>query len=535
MLRITVSEEHSSWRIKLEGKLAGNLVQEARQAWESVPETARSVEVDLTGVTCIDDEGRSLLEVMNQRGARFVARGVATTALLSEICARRRTPGIVRSLAVLAALWTFAGLAPVRAQDAPPAPLRLTLKDAVALALRQNPQVAIANLSLAQSQEQSKVSRSALLPQASLAASEQVTRGNVEALLGTKMPNFPGHIGPFWAIQAGPAVSVPLLDLAAWRRWQAARESERTSEASRMTARELNAQLVVSQYLGGLRAAAEVHAAQSRLDLAKALHQLAADLQESGAGTGIDTLRANVEYQNERQKYSEASTRLKIALFGLARLLNLDPRQTIELADEQSFFETPAYESGDSLARAFAERPEMKEIQSRLRATELQVRAAQDERLPRITAAGGWSLQGLTPATMIPAYQFGAKVEIPLITSGRIQAETAVASVEMKKLAETERDVRNRIALEVKTAVAELESARIETEAAGLGVRLAREGVTQAQDRFKAGVANNIEVITAQDALARANDNQIGALYRYNQSRADLARATGQMERLYSK
>jgi len=48
-------------------------------------------------------------------------------------------------------------------------------------------------------------------------------------------------------------------------------------------------------------------------------------------------------------------------------------------------------------------------------------------------------------------------------------------------------------------------------------------------------VANNIEVITAQDALARANDNQIAALYRYNQARADVAHAAGQMETLYGK
>jgi outer membrane protein TolC len=59
--------------------------------------------------------------------------------------------------------------------------------------------------------------------------------------------------------------------------------------------------------------------------------------------------------------------------------------------------------------------------------------------------------------------------------------------------------------------------------------------VTQARDRFQAGVANNIEVISAQDALARANDNQIGALYGYNQSRADLAHAIGQTEGLYTK
>jgi outer membrane protein TolC len=66
-------------------------------------------------------------------------------------------------------------------------------------------------------------------------------------------------------------------------------------------------------------------------------------------------------------------------------------------------------------------------------------------------------------------------------------------------------------------------------------VDLAQQEVTQARDRFQAGVANNIEVITAQDELSRANDNQIGALYRYNQARADLAHATGQMESLYAK
>jgi outer membrane protein TolC len=66
-------------------------------------------------------------------------------------------------------------------------------------------------------------------------------------------------------------------------------------------------------------------------------------------------------------------------------------------------------------------------------------------------------------------------------------------------------------------------------------VDLARQEVDQARDRFQAGVTSNIEVISAQDALARANDNQIAALYRYNQARADLAHSAGQMEALYAR
>jgi outer membrane protein len=87
----------------------------------------------------------------------------------------------------------------------------------------------------------------------------------------------------------------------------------------------------------------------------------------------------------------------------------------------------------------------------------------------------------------------------------------------------------------VKTALAQIEAARVEVEAANIGVTEVREEVTQAGDRFRAGVSNNIEVITAQDELARANDNQIAALYNYNQARADLARATGRMEAVYSR
>ena len=95
--------------------------------------------------------------------------------------------------------------------------------------------------------------------------------------------------------------------------------------------------------------------------------------------------------------------------------------------------------------------------------------------------------------------------------------------------------MRNQIALEVKTALINLDSARNEVRVANLGVQLSKEEVDQARDRFNAGVANNIEVIQAQDSLSRANDNQITALYRFNQARADYARAIGQMEKVYAK
>jgi outer membrane protein len=124
---------------------------------------------------------------------------------------------------------------------------------------------------------------------------------------------------------------------------------------------------------------------------------------------------------------------------------------------------------------------------------------------------------------------------MPLFTSGKIRAEIVRTDLGIQKLQQQQADLRNQIALEVKTALINLDSARNEVTVANLGVQLSKEEVDQARDRFKAGVANNIEVIQAQDSLARANDNQIAALFRFNQARADLARSVGQMEKIYAK
>jgi outer membrane protein TolC len=418
------------------------------------------------------------------------------------------------------------------AQDA--APLKLTLHDAVVLAMRQSPQVILANLNVAQSTQDSRVARSGLLPQVGAGIGQSVQRLNIDALFGSPFPGIAQHIGPFWVAQGGIRFSAP-LDLTLWRRYRAAQTGITAAQAQEMTAREESVLLVVSQYLGCQRAAANVQAAQARQSLAQALYDQAADLQQHGVGTGIDTLRANVQLQNEKQRVLVSLTELETGLFGLGRLLSVDPKQKIELADQVQFFETPDVSGDQTLEHAYGTRPELRQIAARTAQTELNLKAASEERLPKVTVSGNWSEQGLTPASAIPVYQYQASLEVPLFTGGRIAAERTKQEIALRELKQQERAARDSIALEVKTAIAQLAAARNEVTVANLGVDLARQEVDQARDRFKAGVANNIEVVNAQNELARANDNQIAALYGYNQARADLAHAAGQMEALYAR
>lgn len=544
MLRITTSDIAGKITLKLEGKLSGPWVEEFERCWNTSTDIYKKKElvVDLSGVTFVDPAGKKLLCSISHEGAQLVGSGLMPKSLIDEICTEKPTAESgkesqrIRQHAahlLTLLLLSFFAAATTRAQDS--AALRLTLHDAVATALKENPQVQIAALSFAESQEDKSIARSALLPQAGVEVFDRAVRFNIDAQFGSKFPGIPEHAGPFQFFQGGLGVTMPLLDLTLWRRWQAAHQGVSASQAQETTVREQIVLLVVSQYLGGMRANAAVKAAHSRVDLAQALFDQASDLQKHGVGTGIDTLRANVELQNEKQRLLEAETQQKVALFGLARLLNMDPHRGIELTDAPSFFETPEMDASQSIEQAYETRPEMKALVARAHMAELARRGASESRLPTVNFFGTAGQQGLSAPTAIPAYVYQVTVDVPLFTGGKIRAEIATANLEIKKVDREREDLRSQIALEVQTSQAQLDAARHEVDVANLGVKLAQEEVTQARDRFQAGVANNIEVVSAQDALARANDNQIDALYRYNQARADLSHAIGQIEGLYSK
>jgi hypothetical protein len=85
MLRITIQEEGTLWRLHLSGRLAGAWVAETENTWRSAPISGGAVEIDIREVTGIDQAGCCLLRAMNEAGARFIAKGVATEALVEEI------------------------------------------------------------------------------------------------------------------------------------------------------------------------------------------------------------------------------------------------------------------------------------------------------------------------------------------------------------------------------------------------------------------------------------------------------------------
>jgi outer membrane protein len=405
------------------------------------------------------------------------------------------------------------------------APLQLTLKQAVQLGLKQNPQRVISQIQAAESQRNMQISRSALLPQAAIKGSAALSQYNLQSVeAGPRV-----GAGPYQVFEVGPAFSQTVLSLPQIRGYQIGQEGIRGARADEQTERETVVSAVVNQYLLVLRAIANRDAVRARVSLAQRLFDQANELQSTGIGLNIDTVRANVELQNEKQNLIDAETQTRTTKYTLAELLDLPREQEVD------FYDLPSLQRDDLVAQALAQRPEVRSLNSQRRVAKLTTDAHREQRLPQLGFDGFWYSQGRHLNDGIPAYTYELSLDFPLFTGGRIRAEEARAKLEEDRIEQNRKALEARIVREVKTAFDELTAARAAVDVANLGFKLAQDEVAQAQRRFAAGVTTNVEVITAQDALARASDSQIDALFRFNLARADLARATGEIESMYAK
>ncbi len=412
-----------------------------------------------------------------------------------------------------------------------PRTLPLTLKQALERALDQNPQVHRAVLALAQGQEDTRAAQAALLPTVDAFGFIQRNKVNLDTFLGAPSRGGPLVVGPYGWGEVGLEGRTTLFDMSIWNRWRAARQLETAIQAQSRTVREGITALTVGQYLRALRGSESVKAAQSRIELAQALEKLAEDQQTHGVGTKLDTLRAQVQLQNERQRLIQAQTQLKTSLFGLAKILDLEPDIAIELKDQLAAPDLPQFTFQQAYANGLGGRPELAALEAQRKAAESMRSAALSARLPSVTLSGKFSSAGLYPSEpWVPIYQVTLGIRVPLFTGGLVNARIAKAKAELAKIQEDRREMESMVSLEVQTAQAELDAARSEVEVATQTTDLASEVLLQARHRFEAGVSNNIEVINAQDELAKASDSQINALYRLCQAQADLAKAMGQME-----
>ncbi len=430
--------------------------------------------------------------------------------------------------------------APVPATAQQPAPQRLSLADAVRMAARQSALVETAGLRTAAANARVSQTRSAFLPNLSAGATEMQTTLN-SATFGFNFPTQPGQppfldplgqiIGPVATFDVRAHASQTLFDPAAMGRLRASRAGAAAVGVGESAAAEQAAAQAAAAYVMALRADAQLSARLADSSLAVDLLNIAQDQLAAGVGVALDVTRAESQLAGVKAQLIAARNDEARSRLNLARALNLPLETPFTLTDSLTALDdVPGAGAEDvdaAVALAMRQRPDVRALQAQMRAAQAQITAIHDERLPTVNAFGNGGYIGLRLSHLLATYTWGVELSVPVFDGDRRGARVTEQDAAMREIQVREHDLQQQVAADVRGAVLDLSSARQAVGAARERVRLAGQEVSQARDRFRAGVAGNADVITASLTLNSARTQLIDAETAFQSARVALARAEG--------
>ena len=406
--------------------------------------------------------------------------------------------------------------------------LPLSIKQAIDRALRNNLGLLLGGDNLLTARGETWKELSSLLPNVSAAATQSATQVDLAAFgFRFRSPGIPAVIGPVGVFDGRAYLSMPVFDWHLIQRERGAKANESAAQYNFKNARELVVLATGNAYLLTIAAAARVDAAQAQVETAQALYTKARDQQTAGVVPAIDVLRAQVEAQTRQQQLIVVRNDYAKQKLTLARTIGLPPGQEFNITDKAPYEPLTAMSVEQALDRAYHSRPDYQAALERLRSAERFRQAATAQHLPSLNIAGNYGAAGVNADESHGVFQVGATVAIPIFAGGRTHADVLEAESVLKQARQQLENLRGQIDYEVRADLLDLNAAAEQVEVARRNLDLANQTLEQARDRFTAGVADNLEVVQAQEAVASANESHIAALYAHNLAKISLARAIG--------
>jgi outer membrane protein TolC len=214
----------------------------------------------------------------------------------------------------------------------------------------------------------------------------------------------------------------------------------------------------------------------------------------------------------------------------MARVIGLPPGQRFILTEKAPYEALTPLPLEAYLQHAYQERADYQGALAQVRSAELARMAAQAGRYPTVDLDANYGDIGVTPGNSNGTWQVIGGVNIPIFAGNRVHADVLEADAQLKQARSQLGDLRGRIDYEVRAALLDLNAAAEQVEVARSSVDLAEQTLAQSRDRFAAGVADNLEVVQAQEAVAAAHDSYIQSLYAHNLAKVELAYAIGDAE-----
>ena len=413
--------------------------------------------------------------------------------------------------------------------------LDLSLQDAFQRALKYN----LGEIESSQNTRAAHAMRlrglNALLPNltARLTGTVQQLDLAAEGLGGLRIPGvrLPAVVGPFGVEDARGYLSQEIFNWSDIKNYKSAEESEKASQYTYKSDRNLVVFTTGNAYLLVIADAATVESVRAQVKTAQTLVENDVDLNKHGLVASIDLLRAKVELQTQQQRLIAAENQVQIDKLTLARVVGLPSGQEFRLTDSVPYASLDGITQEQALQQAMATRPDYLSAKSQVRAAELARQAVAAENYPSLTSNTNYGDIG-TPnfSNSHGTLGFALTLNVPIFQGSRVRADKLQADSALQQRKAELADLEGQIDDQVRTAFFNLKSSSELVSVAESNIDLANQTLAQAQDRFRAGVADNLEVVQAQESVATANQSYISSLFSFNLAKISLAQAIGVAE-----
>ena len=429
---------------------------------------------------------------------------------------------------------------------ASPETLQLSLDDAIQRGIQANLAITEARIQQQQSDAQRLQSLNEVLPYLKAEAStgahqfNLATFGFSTTLLSQFAPQFPGvNIANFKPIvkvdvtTADAALDWTMLDLAAITRYRSAKESVKASFYNTQSSRGLVVLNVGNQYLQTLADRSQIESAEALLRADETLLKQAQAEHEAGTAARLDELRARVQYQTQQQKVIAAQNTFEKDKVLLKREIGVPVEQAIQLTDAAPYADLEQMSIEDARHLAYQSRQDYQGMQRQVRSADLSRSAARYERLPTLTASGNYGVTGVTHGLYHGTFVAMGELKLPIFKEAQFRGDADVAEAQKSDTMNRMADLQQQIDQQLRDSMLDLTSSQALVRVSQQNVELATRALSDANDRFAAGVDDNLPVVQAQATLSQAQSQLIADTLSYNQAKLGLARNLGIVDTQY--
>ena len=417
-------------------------------------------------------------------------------------------------------------------EAATPGVLDLSLDDAIARGLKYNLGLILTSQSTLNSHGTQLQQLQSLLPTVDGDLKVAVQQTNLEAL-GLRGGGFPAIIGPFGSMDVRGTLKWSLINISSLQNYLASKHNFASSQLSVKDARDMVVLTVGNAYLLCIADQALIDSTQAQVDTSKVSLDQAVSNHQAGTAPLLDELRARVDYQTQQQSLITVKNQYEKDKIALARAIGLPLQQKFQLTDQSPYTALDHLDADAAVKEAIANRNDLKAMQEQVVAAQHARSAATAERYPTVSFDGDYGDIGVNFANSHGTGNATGTLDVPLFEEAKLRGDAKQAQSQLDQKRAQLSDLQGQISADVRDSILDIQAAAKQVEVARSNSELAKEALSEAQERYKAGVSDNLAVSQALDSVAQADNQYVSSLYRHNIAKLSLARALGVAESKY--